>query len=215
MGQARFTLVFDFVDPGSYLAWEALGRWMGPERGRRVRPHPLELRPPPAPLIQADDPEWQAMERRLAGIAEELGVGFRPPGFVPWSRKAHELALHAAEKGKLDPAVDLLFRARFREGEDLGRVDLLLTVAAEIGLDRAEVRTVLGVDRFAPAVEDARAEALDAGIRGVPTLVERSDQGRPWGRIRVEGFREVDEWRSWSADMDTSDDTERTRWLDT
>jgi predicted DsbA family dithiol-disulfide isomerase len=202
LGQARFTLVFDFVDPGSYLAWEVLGRVLGPEREHRVHPHPLELRPPPAPLIRTGDPEWQAMDEAMARIAEGLGVSFSPPAFVPWTRKAHELALHAAEKGKLDQAVDRLFRTRFREGGDLGRVDLLLTVATGIGLDQAEARTVLGVDRFAPAVEEARAEALDAGIRGVPTLVERSDQEQPWGRIRMEGFRGVEEWRALMEELD-------------
>lgn len=202
MEQARFTFVFDFVDPGSYLAWELLGRWLGAEREHRVHPHPLELRPPPAPLIQAGDPKWQAMHETLARTARELGVEFSPPGFVPWTRKAHELALHAEEKGRADATVSQLFRTRFREGRDLGRVDLLLTVATEIGLDQAEARTVLGVDRFAPAVEDARAEALDAGIRGVPTLVEGSDEGRTWGPTRVEGFRTVDDWRVFIREPD-------------
>lgn len=196
MGQARFTFVFDFVDPGSYLAWELLGRWLGTDRERHVRPHPLELRPPPAPLIQTDDPEWQAMHEALAGTARTLEVEFSPPAFVPWTRKAHELALHAEEKGRADLTVSQLFRTRFRKGMDLGRVDLLLTVAAEIGLDPSEARTVLGVDRFAPKVEEARAQALEAGVRGVPTLVERPDEGRAWGPARVEGFRSVADWRA-------------------
>lgn len=185
MESGRVTFAFDFVDPGSYLVRELMGRRWGPALSERVRMLPLELRPPPRPLIPPGEPEWREMERSLARVAEAEEIPFDPPAMVPWTRKAHELALHARERDREDRMVDLLFRGRFRRRLDLGRVDVLISLAEEAGLDGPEVRTVLGVDRFTPAVDDARAEALSGGIRGVPTLVDRSR--------RLEGFRSPEE----------------------
>ncbi len=203
---------FDFVDPGSYLVAELLHRRLpaGLEgEAPSVRLLPLELKTPPDPLVSSSDEGWQAMHQALAEVARSVEIPFAPPAFVPWTRKAHELALHAREKaGEAEEApavpIDLrLFRARFAEGRDLGRVDVLVEVAHEAGLDPAEVRTVLGVDRFDPAVREARSEALELGIRGVPTLIH--------GPRRLEGFRTTEELETFLSEggVQTTDATQR------
>jgi predicted DsbA family dithiol-disulfide isomerase len=90
---------------------------------------------------------------------------------VPWTRKAHELALHAREKQLFPEVHAALFRAYLHEGRDIGRVDVLVSLAAEVGLEREEARTVLGVDRHAATVDGLRGEAERLGVRGVPTLL--------------------------------------------
>jgi predicted DsbA family dithiol-disulfide isomerase len=180
---------FDFVDPGSYLVHELLERRLedpNADAGIGVEWIPLELRPPPTSLLAADDPGWQQMTRTLAREARDLDLPFSPPTLIPWTRKAHELALHAMEvKGRVSRIHSRLFRAHFEKGLDLGRVDVLIALADEVGLDPAEARTVLGVDRFEPAVREARERAARLEIRGVPTLVRRD--------LRLEGFSGADE----------------------
>lgn len=180
---------FDFVDPGSYLVHELLERRLwGPEVGREapVEWIPLELRPPPTSLLATDDPGWLGMNQALAREAEDLDLPFSPPTLVPWTRKAHELALHAMEVMGPDSRIhSRLFRAHFERGQDLGRVDVLIALAEEAGLDPAEARTVLGVDRFDPVVREAREGAAKLEIRGVPTLVR--------GDLRLEGFNGAEE----------------------
>ncbi len=180
---------FDFVDPGSYLVHELLVRRLdgpGEDGGTGVEWIPLELRPPPASLLAADDTDWQQMTRALAREARDLDLPFSPPTLIPWTRKAHELALHAMEvRGRKSRIHSRLFRAHFEKGLDLGRVDVLIGLAEEAGLDPAEARTVLGVDRFEPVVREAREEAARLKIRGVPTLVRRD--------LRLEGFSGADE----------------------
>ncbi len=178
---------FDFVDPGSYLVHELLRHEadQGDRRHSAIVYHPLELRPPPAPLQNPGAPEWMSMTRGLAETARELSLPFQQPGFIPWSRKAHELALHGREvmapsgQGAL-PLYHRLFRAHFEEGRDLGRVDVLVKLAEQEGLDASEVHAVLGVDRFSPEVDDLRRHALERGVRGVPTLIRSGS--------RLEGF---------------------------
>jgi predicted DsbA family dithiol-disulfide isomerase len=166
-------IIYDYVDPGSYLTTIAVRRWMASGAGAAgvtVRWRPLELCPPGQPLINPRDPQWAAMTAALADDADQMGVVLRAPGQVPWSRKAHELALHASEVGGFDALQMALFQAHFEENDDVGRVDRLVELAARVGMDSAEVRTVLGVDRFLEAVEAERASLLGMGIRGVPTL---------------------------------------------
>jgi len=163
-------LYFDYVDPLSLLMEQDLAA-LEADGAPAVARHPLELRAPPAEFVDTDDPVWVARWEQATAAAHERGTELRAPAFVPWTRKAHELGLHAREKGAFAQLHAALYRAFFEEGRDIGRVDVLVTVAAEAGLDRSEAKAVLDVDRHADAVGDLRREAERLGIRGVPTLL--------------------------------------------
>lgn len=178
---------FDFVDPVSYLAAqvvldagaEAAVDWRG-----------FELRVPPQPMLNPVDPAWADRQSRALAYAEAAGVPMATPDFLPWTRKAHELAEFAGDKGHRGELVQALFRAHFVAGRDIGRIDVLAEVAAEAGLDGAEARTTLGVDRCAGAVAEARALALERGVDGVPVLA--------FGGRRLAGLRSPGEIRRWT-----------------
>lgn len=162
-------LYYDYVDPASYLLDLRLAGVPG-DGAVRVEHRPFELRRPPGSLVDSADPRWAEYTRAMEAEAERLGVPFEPPRIVPWSRKAHELALHAREKGCFEAVHGALFAAYFREGRDIGRVDLLVEIAADAGLDRTETKAVLDVDRHVDALADLREDAERSGVRGVPTL---------------------------------------------
>jgi predicted DsbA family dithiol-disulfide isomerase len=65
---------------------------------------------------------------------------------------------------------EAIFSAHFMEGADIGRVDVLVASAEEIGLDPSESRAVLDVDKHRERVVDLRREAEASGLRRVPTL---------------------------------------------
>ena len=171
MRETKISFAFDYVDPGSYLVSRLLERW-----GDRIDTvfvvtwTPLELRVPPASLLDPSDKSWLEMTRDIQTQAHEERVPFVEPKCIPWTRKAHELAFHAREKGCFEPIHRALFEAQFVEPRDIGRIDVLVEIAGEHGLDAGEARTVLGVDRFRSQVEESRAAAGAEGIRGVPTL---------------------------------------------
>jgi predicted DsbA family dithiol-disulfide isomerase len=181
MSEIRLQVAFDYVDPGSYLVYEVLSRWIR-DRGEAVMVSwiPLELRPPPAAGIDPQDSEWVAMTAAMENEALAAGIPFRRPERVPRTRKAHELSLHAREKGLFEEAHRAIFDAHFVSGEDIGRVDVLTSLAEKVGLEGAEARTVLGVDRFLAEVEQARGLARGMGVRGVPTIELPG--------LRIEGF---------------------------
>lgn len=162
-------LFYDYVDPLAYLVERelaALSALLPP-----VSRIPLELRPPPAPLMDPDAPEWRERWDRAAREAARLGIPLVEPALIPWTRKAHELVLHAAAKG-MGPAAHLLvFEAVFTRGSDVGRVDVLVGLARELGLDAMEAKAVLDVDRHAAEVAAGRDLAARAGVAVSPALV--------------------------------------------
>ncbi len=171
---------FDYVDPLSFLVERRLAQAEA-SAGVRARRRPLELRPPPGPLLDPRDPAWRRYWEEVAEEARSEGLDLRQPDLVPWTRKAHELAFQAGEEGKFDEVHLTLFRAFLLEGRDIGRVDVLADLARSHGLDWTATRTALDVDKHAGAVSEARQEAERLGVRGVPTLLagERRLEGLP------------------------------------
>lgn len=192
-GSPRF--YYDFVDP---LSFAMEGEIAGVEDtgGPAVERVALELRPPPLPLVDPTEPGWRA--RWTAALAGWRGdTPPTPPPFVPWTRKAHELvALARDHVHPRDPALlrrlrDAIFRAALVEGRDVGRIDVLVDLAAAEGLDRTHVKAVLDVDRHAAAVERARAEADRLGVAAPPAIAHG-------GRV-LRGFHNRDAVRTFLA----------------
>jgi predicted DsbA family dithiol-disulfide isomerase len=170
---------FDFIDPLSYLFEIELGSVVGPtdERVARIG---FEIRPPPTPLTDIDDPAIASRWDVGRVVADELGLSLSPPRLVPWSRKAHELHLYAASRD-LGPNIRAaVFDAYFVAGHDIGRIDVLVEVGRSAGLDVTETKAVLDVDRFEADVTAARDRAASAGVGDAPVLV--------LGAARLEGF---------------------------
>jgi predicted DsbA family dithiol-disulfide isomerase len=67
--------------------------------------------------------------------------------------------------------VERLFRAHFAEGRQLGGIDDLVALAAEVGLDPDEVRAALDDGTYAPAVAADLEQARAYGISAVPFFV--------------------------------------------
>ena len=164
----RLVFYFDYVDPGSYLIHRQLGQLL-PD-GVEPTVHPLEVCPVPQELIDGTDPDWNAYGETVEGLAREAGIRMAHPVLVPWSRKAHELRLHAAEQGLESPMHEEIFSARFQGGADIGRIDILVAAAERVGLDASESKAVLDVDKHRDRVVDLRQEAEAAGVQQVPTL---------------------------------------------
>ena len=180
MNDTDVALHFDFIDPLSYLLELEL-QALGPDVSSRVRRVGFELRPPPTPLTSLGDPElaarWAAARSVAAGLG---GIVLDPPDLVPWSRKAHELHLHAASKDLADAVGMAIYGAYFASGRDIGRVDVLVEIGREVGLDPTETKAVLDVDRYESAVAERRSAASEAGITEPPVVVR--------GDARLRGF---------------------------
>jgi predicted DsbA family dithiol-disulfide isomerase len=84
---------------------------------------------------------------------------------------AHRLVHLAAQHGLQDAMKERLLRAYFTEGELVSDHGALARLAAEVGLEEAEVREMLAGDRYAEAVREDERTAGELGISAVPMFV--------------------------------------------
>lgn len=96
---------------------------------------------------------------------------------------AHQALHHAKANGLQLELKERLLRAYFVEGRDLADPAVLATLAAEVGLDEAEVRRALDEQRHLGDVQADIAQAREYGINGVPFFVLD-------GRFGVSGAQE-------------------------
>ena len=168
-------LYFDFIDPLSYLV-ERECTEVERAHGLRIRRVPFELCPPPSPLIDPESDAWRSRWSRAEPLASRFGLTLHAPSLIPWTRKAHELVLHAVEvagdEGRAMRA--RLFDAALRDGLDIGRVDVLVGLAGELGMDTSRAKAVLDVDRHTEEVAAARDEAVRRSVDDSPSLALES-----------------------------------------
>ena len=138
--------------------------------------------------LQAD--QVAAMLQHVTGIAATVGLHYDFDRVVHTNTVlAHEL-LHAAKaQGRQLETVEALFRAYFEQGRHLGRVDELVAIAAEAGLETDAARSALESHEYLGAVHADQAQAVAYGIQGVPFFVID-------GRYGVSGAQDPDVFAS-------------------
>lgn len=196
MFENRALFFFDYVDPSSW----AVELWLaelGAPHGVVIDRRPYEVRPPPQDLLDPADPAWTASRELARPTIEAAGMWLASPALIPWTRKAHELAFLASEKGCLAAVHSAIFEAFHADGSDIGRVDVLVDLAVAAGLDPAESKAVLDVDRFTDDVERARREAGRLDVDTVPTVLA--------GQMRLERPRGIDELRTFLTSLGGAD----------
>jgi predicted DsbA family dithiol-disulfide isomerase len=115
---------------------------------------------------------------RVTGIAAAAGLDYDFDALKHTKTlKAHELLHFAKEQGRQLELSERLFRAYFTKGRHIGRIDELVQLATEAGLDAEAAREALESGRFAPAVQADIAEAGAYGISGVPFFVFEGKYG--------------------------------------
>jgi predicted DsbA family dithiol-disulfide isomerase len=204
---AERTLVIfaDYACPFCYLAESVVARLRAeallPVRGAAVelRPAGTGLPSPEAPAIR------EAWARTVEPLAEELGVSMRYPAFMTRTRKAHEAVAFARDRGRFEAMHDAVYRAYWQDGRDIGRIDVLMEIGGEAGLDPMELRVELDIDKWAERVEQDGAWAALAGITAVPAylLTEAAAAGTAAGpgELRA-GLQRYDELRAWVVQDD-------------
>lgn len=85
--------------------------------------------------------------------------------------KAHELLHFAKAHGVQSEVKERLLSAYFEQGRHLGKIDELVAIAVDAGLDSSAARTALTEGTYRDDVEADIAQAAAYGISGVPFFV--------------------------------------------
>jgi len=119
------------------------------------------------PVAQVEE-----MLERVTGIAESVGLHYDYDSVHQTNTViSHELLHYAKAHGRQLEMKERLLKAYFVDGLHVGRIQDLADLAAEIGLDRADVvRALTAHDHLADVKADV-AQANAYGIQGVPFFV--------------------------------------------
>lgn len=120
-------------------------------------------------------PGSAAMDAHVAeiGVAEGIAFDFDDALHVNTLNGHRLLRLAALKYGPTTQAQlkEKLFAARFANGGNVGDLDQLADLAAEVGIDRERAAAYLASDEGAKAVREEIAHARALGITSVPTFV--------------------------------------------
>ena len=103
---------------------------------------------------------------------EASGLVYNPhPEIVPNTKDALRVTELARERGRHKEMHDRLMDAYWDEGRNIGDPEELRALAAEAGLDPAEVDAMLAGDEYADRIQASTTEAHSVGINGIPAFV--------------------------------------------
>lgn len=181
----KLDVISDPICPWCYIGKTKLDRALEkhPEHDFVIEWHPFQLNPT-MPAEGMDRREYleakfggkEGAVRVYGGIAqaaEAAGVDINFEGIkrTPSTLNAHRLLHWAALEGKQNAVVDRLFKAYFREGQDISDHDVLVDIATAAGMDRTVTRKLLEGDADAKDIQDRDAQARERGVSGVPCFV--------------------------------------------
>ena len=125
----------------------------------------------------------QDPDNPLKARAKDLGLTMIDREWLPSTRRAHEAAEFARDRGMLEPMHAALLRRYWSAGEDLYRMETLRGAATDAGLDADELERAIEGGSYTETVERAVREAREMGVRAVPLFLLA-------GRLAIEGAQE-------------------------
>jgi predicted DsbA family dithiol-disulfide isomerase len=166
----------DYVCPYCFLAEEPLRDALSTAgEDLDIRWMPFELRPYPTPTLEPEGDYLQTgWARSVFPMAEAMGVPIVLPKVSPqpYTRLAFEGHLFAAAAGKSAEYTHRMFTAFFQDEIDIGNVEALTELAAELGLDAEAFAQSLDEGEYAAEhVRLLRYGTQELQIRAVPTFM--------------------------------------------
>lgn len=153
------------------------------------------------------------MFKSITAMGSEVGIQFNfDQIIVSNSMKAHRFLHLTKTKGLSNEAEELLFKAHFTDGVDIGDTEALITLGEKLKLDQKEIRDVLESDQFSYEVNQDIREAANIGVKGVPFFVFDRKYAIS-GAQPVEVFTEtiekaVSEWWKDKPDIQTQESSD-------
>ena len=204
----KLDIISDPICPWCYIGKTLLDRALEaePEHPFEIEWHPFQLNPD-MPLVGMDRRAYlegkfggkeQAVKvygqidqhARDVGLELDLGAIKRTPNTL----NAHRLIHWAGIEQRQSMVISALFRAYFKEGRDIGDVEVLADLADTCGMDAAVVQRLLATDEDLEGIREKDAGFRKMGVNSVPTFIIA-------GQHAVPGAQSVEVWRNVITDI--------------
>ncbi len=195
---ARIDVWSDYVCPFCYLEEPILAR-LTQEFGDRlvVQWRAFELRPEPVPTLDPNGEYLRDIWRRAVyPMAAARGMILHLPPVQPRSRLAFQAAEFARAQGKFTAMNHALFRAFFAEGRNIGKLDVLLEIGRDLGLETDAMRDALETKRHLECVLSDERLATQLEITGVPAMLIRRGNESIESAVQISGARPYENIRA-------------------
>ena len=200
----RLDIFSDPICPWCYIGKTLLDRALEtrPDHPFSVEWHPFQLNPDMptggmdrrAYLEAKFGGKQQAVEvyARIADAAEKAGIeiDFAKIQRTPNTMNAHRLIHWAGLEGRQNAVVMALFRAYFKDGRDIGSVDMLVDIAQACGMDPEATERLFATDADLADLAARDSDARQKGITGVPAFLIAQQYVMP-GAQPVETWQKV------------------------
>ena len=122
-------------------------------------------------LFAGRDIDLDAMYTRMKTLMDEEGLPYGQRSHTYNSRLAQELGKWADTQPGGEAIHDALYKAYFVEGQNIGDIEVLVAIAAAVGLNADEARQVVEQRTFKDAIDADWSKSRSYGVTGVPTFV--------------------------------------------
>lgn len=173
----KLQMFSDFICPFCYIGFQT-ARKLAPEFGLEIDWRSFQIHPEwPAEGMPAseyrrelDPRQRRAIWARIEAMAEAAGFTMRSPEILANSRLALEANEFARECGRQDAFEERIYRAYFNEGLNIGSRGVVTDLAADVGIDRADLDLALESGRYSMRLKNNALIARQRGVDGVPTF---------------------------------------------
>lgn len=122
----------------------------------------------------------EEVQARIRERGAAVGFAFGPRKHVWNTFDAHRILHWAGLEGRAVELKRALLHAYHAEGRNPGAEDVLIELAAAVGLDANRAQAILEGDEFKPEVRERERHWLESGVAGVPFVVVN-------GKYAIEG----------------------------
>ncbi|UWQ97998.1 DsbA family oxidoreductase [Rhodobacteraceae bacterium S2214] len=189
----KLDIISDPICPWCYIGKANLDKALldFPDHPFVIEWHPFQLNPD-MPAGGMDRREY--LERKFGGkegavrayapiveMSEKIGLGinFEAMKKTPNTIDAHRLIHWAGIEQRQSFVVDLLFKAYFIEGRDIGDHEVLADIADTAEMDAALVTKLLETDNDIDDIRKRDAHSREMGVNSVPTFIVANQHAVP------------------------------------
>lgn len=122
-------------------------------------------------IVESRFPGYGEMMKRLKVQGAPYGCSFEKVSILSNTRKAMLVGEHAKTLNVSDEYIQAMFEAYFRDGLNIGEIDVIVKVADCVGISKEAVYSAIENESYQKILDDNKKVGRNLGINSVPTFI--------------------------------------------
>ena len=184
----KVTVYYDYICPYCFLGTMRIER-LAKEFDMDLEWRGIEIHPeiPTQGVKRSKTLRFQQVAQNITEMSQEDRVEITFPGIVTNTRLSLEASEFAKVKDSFSQFHNGVYEAYFQDGENIGKIDVILNIGEKTGLDVIELEECLKKRTMLKKIEENRRGAERDQVMGVPTFI--------FGLFPVHGVQSLDAFR--------------------